>query len=65
MILHTIDIVLDRTDKTFLIDALDGETFCGYVDHLAIVHSIFFHRIFGNVVPLSRDVLDVTFVRRP
>lgn len=28
----------------------------------ALLHSIFFHRIFGNIQPLTRDILDVTFV---
>ena len=30
--------------------------------YLALLHSIFFHRVFGNIQPLTRDILDVTFV---
>jgi Autophagy-related protein 101 len=31
----------------------------------ALLHSIFFHRVFGNIQPLTHDILDVTFVYPP
>jgi len=49
-VLHSIDVVLDRTDQALLADCLSS-----------LLHSIFFHRIFGNIQPLTRDILDVTF----
>jgi len=49
-VIQSIDVVLDRTDPALLIESIK-----------ALLHSIFFHRVFGNVQPLTRDILDVTF----
>jgi Autophagy-related protein 101 len=61
-IVHSIDVVLDRADQALLIDALTGEPSLRDADNLALLHSIFFHRVFGNITPITKDVLDVTFV---
>jgi len=49
-VIHSVDITLERTDQALVSETLN-----------AILHSIFFHRIFGNVQPFTRDILDVTF----
>lgn len=62
-VVHSIDIVLDRTDQVLVAESLNGMlSFLKGVLTLALLHSIFFHRIFGNIQPLTREILDVTFV---
>jgi hypothetical protein len=60
-VIQSIDVVLDRTDQTLLVESIKGSTLW-YLLILALLHSIFFHRVFGNVQPLTRDIFDVTFV---
>jgi len=67
--IHSIDITLDRTDPSLLTDSLKGTCRTSLLSFfqchslfLALLHSTFFHRVFGNIQPLTRDILDVTFV---
>jgi hypothetical protein len=60
-VIQSIDVVLDRTDQTLLVESIKGRSVMFWLT-LAILHSIFFHRVFGNVHPQTRDIFDVTFV---
>ena len=63
-VVHSIDIILDRTDPALLLESLQGKKSWdkNILTLKGLLHSIFFHRIFGNVQPLTREILDVTFV---
>ena len=62
--IHSIDVTLDRTEQSLLTDSLNGNTPISRKggSFIALLNGVFFHRVFGNVQPLTRDIFDVTFV---